>query len=517
MKVVISSGHGTKVRGASGFIDEVDEAIRVMDATAAKLRAAGVEVATYTDTVSTSQSENLNRIVDFHESQQRDLDVSVHFNAYQTTEKPMGCEVLYLTQQGLAAAVSAAIATAGGLIDRGAKKRTDLFFLNNTSEPSVLLEVAFVDSTADVALYAEYFDAICTAIAEVISGKDIPDVIEGAEPAEPPQRPAPPPLDVPPPTLGFGDRGSSVAWVQNYLDVRNIDGEYGNATESAVEDYQLRAGLSVDGIVGPMTWAQLNADFDLPVYPPWPLRPLRDAEVRDICDAALHSELAGYYWSERGKAPAGYIQGMAFVYANMVRKLKVGDPVATVTAQADRDDPAHDALSWYADEFKALGLHNNLVGIDTLRHLFVLLIGLGMRESSGRHCCGRDQSAANTQSETCEAGLMQTSWNASACSTDMERLLDEYQAMGANQQDALELFEDDVSCSQTEWACYGTGVGYDYQMLAKRAPAFAVESTALCLRFLRQHWGPINRRDVELRLEADLLLQDIEAIIGDEA
>ena len=68
-KIVISSGHGTKVRGASGYIDEVDEAIRVMERTAQALRAAGAQVITYTDTVSTSQSENLDRIVDFHNAQ----------------------------------------------------------------------------------------------------------------------------------------------------------------------------------------------------------------------------------------------------------------------------------------------------------------------------------------------------------------------------------------------------------------------------------------------------------------
>jgi N-acetylmuramoyl-L-alanine amidase len=37
-KIVISSGHGKLVRGASGILDEVNEARRVVEATAAKLR-----------------------------------------------------------------------------------------------------------------------------------------------------------------------------------------------------------------------------------------------------------------------------------------------------------------------------------------------------------------------------------------------------------------------------------------------------------------------------------------------
>jgi hypothetical protein len=510
MRVCLSSGHGTKIRGASGYVDEVDEAIKIMAAVADALRAAGVEVATYTDTVSTTQSENLGRIVDWHNSQLREIDISVHLNAYQSTEKPMGTEVLYLTQQTLAHDLSAAIAAAGHFIDRGPKKRTDLAFLNGTAEPACLLECFFCDSAADVELYHAHHDAIATAIAATISGKEI-----GAAP-QPPEQPPAPPLQVNPPTIGTGDRGSCVAWVQRYLRVQPIDAEFGAATEDAVEKYQQRNGLSVDGVVGPATWAQLDADFDLPVYPPPALPPLRDDVVGEICDAALSAEIADYYWADRGVAPDGYIQGMAFAYATMVRKLNMGDPVAAITAQEDQDDPAHDALSWYAAEFQALGLHNDRPGVDTLRHLFVLLIGLGMRESSGRHCCGVDQSASNHESETAEAGIAQTSWNASACSSDVRRLFDEYTAMGQCQQSAKELFEENVSCSQSEWACYGSGIGYDYQMLAKNSPQFAVEMTAVVTRFLRQHHGPINRKEVELRLECDLLLQDIEAIIADE-
>ena len=50
--------------------------------------------------------------------------------------------VLLVTQPTLAGEMSAAIAEAGGFIDRGAKKRTDLFFLNNTEMPAVLIETA---------------------------------------------------------------------------------------------------------------------------------------------------------------------------------------------------------------------------------------------------------------------------------------------------------------------------------------------------------------------------------------
>ena len=180
MKVVISSGHGKYVRGASGNIDEVDEARRVVDQVAIYLKQLGVEITTFHDDVSQTQNENLERITDFHNSQTRDLDISVHFNAYTDTDRPMGTEVLYVSQAELASNIANAVTKVSTLINRGAKKREDLYFLNNTESPAVLIEVCFVDSYADTELYEEKFDKICRAIAIASSGlhfkpKDVPE------------------------------------------------------------------------------------------------------------------------------------------------------------------------------------------------------------------------------------------------------------------------------------------------------------------------------------------------------
>jgi N-acetylmuramoyl-L-alanine amidase len=189
-RIVISSGHGKYIRGASGILDEVDEARKVVERVGDELRNRGIDVTTYHDDVSQSQNENLNRIVDFHNSKSRDLDVSVHFNAYVETDKPMGVEVLFVTQADLAGEMSAAIAEAGDLIDRGAKKRTDLFFLNNTEMPSILIETCFVDSVADADSYNTNFEEICDAIASMLGGAE-----EGTQPPEIdlPDRPVKPP------------------------------------------------------------------------------------------------------------------------------------------------------------------------------------------------------------------------------------------------------------------------------------------------------------------------------------
>jgi hypothetical protein len=171
--IVISSGHGKYVRGASGILDEVNEARRVTEQLAKELRARGVNVKTFHDNTSTSQNENLNTIVNYHNAQKRQLDISVHFNAYEQVSKPMGTEVLYVTQHELADDLSAAIAMVG-FIDRGPKERDDLFFLNNTAMPAVLLEICFVDSEADANIYNANFVAICANLANELSGQAIP-------------------------------------------------------------------------------------------------------------------------------------------------------------------------------------------------------------------------------------------------------------------------------------------------------------------------------------------------------
>jgi N-acetylmuramoyl-L-alanine amidase len=184
--IVISSGHGKHVRGAAGILDEVDEARRVVDRVAEKLFDRGVAVTVFHDDVSKTQDENLHRIVEFHNSKTRELDVSVHFNAYVETTKPMGTEVLYVTQDALAGDMSAVISEAGDLIDRGAKHRGDLYFLNNTEQPAILIETCFVDSVADAENYGLRFEAICNSIADTLGG---PGEIAGRPPGERPERP----------------------------------------------------------------------------------------------------------------------------------------------------------------------------------------------------------------------------------------------------------------------------------------------------------------------------------------
>lgn len=315
------------------------------------------------------------------------------------------------------------------------------------------------------------------------------------------------------PTIKLGSDGMHVVTVQECLGVQPVDGDFGQITDEAVRRYQRREKLEIDGVVGPATWAELEEDYSLPPYPEPMLSPLDEATIAAISDAALYSAISSYSWDDRGVAPAGYTIGMAHAFATALRKYRIGDSAAIEMGRAASGDADVDALSWYAQEFATLGMSNGKDGIDTLRHLFVMLMGLGMRESSGRHCEGRDMSADNVSSDTAEAGLFQMSWNASNSSDEMQGLMDSYLPAVDAQQCAIQHFSQGVNCSTSDWECYGSGAGYQYQVLAKNCPQFAVETAAIGLRNLRQHWGPINRREVELRREADHMFREVQRII----
>lgn len=247
--------------------------------------------------------------------------------------------------------------------------------------------------------------------------------------------------------------------------------------------------------------------------------PLDKETLKVIHGLVRRSPLHRYVWEDRGVAPMGYLAGMATAFAVAYGRLITEDPLIAQAAKADTHDEDVDALSWYAGEFADLGMANDLAGANTLRHLYVLMIGLGMRESCGMYCEGRDVSAENVESDTAEAGLFQASWNIrSCCPDDMQTLFDQYNAAlecGDFEYGYEQVFKTGVHCSDSSWSCYGSGDGLAYQELAKKMPLFACEVAAIGLRNRRQHWGPINRREVELKSDADNLLLEVQEIIDE--
>lgn len=169
-KYNVHGGHNRKVPGASGYLDEVTEDRKVKDAVIKYLRAAGHTVYDCTDDAGTTQSKNLANIVAKCNAHSGiTLDISIHLNAGGGT----GCEVYYTSSKGktYAGKVSAAVASALGIKDRGAKESDTLYVLNHTTAPAILVECCFVDSKTDKSKWNA--DKCAKAIVEAVTGKAV--------------------------------------------------------------------------------------------------------------------------------------------------------------------------------------------------------------------------------------------------------------------------------------------------------------------------------------------------------
>ena len=168
-KYNVHGGHNRKVPGASGILDEVTEDRKVKDAVIKYLKAAGHTVYDCTDDAGTTQPKNLANIVAKCNAHTVDLDISIHLNAGGGT----GCEVYYTSSKGktYAGKVSAAVASALGIKDRGAKESDTLYVLNHTTAPAILVECCFVDNKTDKAAWD--VDKCAKAIVEAVIGKAV--------------------------------------------------------------------------------------------------------------------------------------------------------------------------------------------------------------------------------------------------------------------------------------------------------------------------------------------------------
>ena len=188
MKIAMSSGHSKYLSGAVGpspwGLHEHTEAVALVNQTAIEMRALGLEVVTYEDTVSKNVSDNLDRLISWHNQQVRDVDLSIHLNASEPTQGVRGHECWYTSDKGkqIAQAIVGPVCAAAGFKNRGVKHTDDLAWLNGTAMPSCLLEICFVDARGDVDLYQAQgaFGAICSAIAGALAGSES---APGPEPA----------------------------------------------------------------------------------------------------------------------------------------------------------------------------------------------------------------------------------------------------------------------------------------------------------------------------------------------
>ena len=262
-----------------------------------------------------------------------------------------------------------------------------------------------------------------------------------------------------------------------------------------------------------------------PVTPPKPIPTLpKDPDfvadqnapiIEQITTLVSASTCANYSWKNRGRAPKGYIKGMAVTYARSFCRYKssADSPTGLVKLfMTEAKTPAKDALAHYSSTFSNLAMNITSEGINPLRSVYTLGIGLGMRESSGKYCEGRDMSASNTSSSTAEAGIFQTSYNSMGASAELGKLYNEYKNNPSKCH--LGIFKEGVnSCGNASIA--GSGEGATYQALNKSCPALAAEYAMVMLRVLRAHYGPITRKEAEVTTACNQMLRNVESVIED--
>lgn len=169
MHIAIAGGHSANARGASGFIDEYDCDRAFVAQLVPAFESQGWYV---TDCSNDADSVNgeLAEECRIANASGADLFIAVHFNAGGGT----GTEVWHYpgsSAESYAESVSAELASALGLRNRGAKATTGLYVLNRTAMPAILIEVCFVDTEQDAdAWHATSWDALCGAVVRGLGG-----------------------------------------------------------------------------------------------------------------------------------------------------------------------------------------------------------------------------------------------------------------------------------------------------------------------------------------------------------
>ncbi len=178
-KVTVHAGHnpsGKIACGASDLLDESTEARWVAKKVIKLLRKNGIKAVNCTVNDGTSQSDVLSKIcAKCNAVADAGLHISIHFNSGRSDKKgdgrTGGTEVLLtgnVADKGdIAKRICNQMAKLG-FTNRGVKTRTDLYFLNHTKAPALLVEVCFVDDKDDYMLYKADRMDVARAVAQAV-------------------------------------------------------------------------------------------------------------------------------------------------------------------------------------------------------------------------------------------------------------------------------------------------------------------------------------------------------------
>ncbi len=178
-KVTVHGGHNPSGRiacGASDLLDESTEARWITRKVIKLLKKNGIKAVNCTVNNGTSQKDVLYKICNkCNAVADADLHISIHFNSGRNDKngdgRTGGTEVLLtknIDDKGdIAKRICNQMAKLG-FTNRGVKTRTDLYFLNHTKAPALLVEVCFVDDKDDYMLYSADRTDVAHAIARAV-------------------------------------------------------------------------------------------------------------------------------------------------------------------------------------------------------------------------------------------------------------------------------------------------------------------------------------------------------------
>lgn len=166
----VHAGHNFKTHGACGYLIESKVNREVKDRVIALLQSLGHTVYDCTDEDGAVQSENLANIVAKCNAHAVDLDISIHFNAFNTQARGTQVYIYDETVKHISDRICERIASLG-YTNRGSVVRPGLYVLKYTNSPAVLVECCFCDNKEDAELYNP--DTMAKAIVEGVVGTSI--------------------------------------------------------------------------------------------------------------------------------------------------------------------------------------------------------------------------------------------------------------------------------------------------------------------------------------------------------
>ena len=172
MRIFMSVGHSIlqngQITSADGIINEYQYSKKVSYILQQYLIQKGHEtdLIICPEYIFKSSEEEKEYKISLEHKKEYDLCAELHLNAFPD-KKANGCEVYYKTERGKKFAVSVTNYLGKRFKNRGAKQRDDLYMLNLTKAPAILIECFFCTNLEDCTR-GEDIGAVANLIAEGI-------------------------------------------------------------------------------------------------------------------------------------------------------------------------------------------------------------------------------------------------------------------------------------------------------------------------------------------------------------